>query len=296
MFVDVGARQEQRLIKDIWDAGHLALFALLSYSYFSRPGQARVSTTRKIVFTTIAGLLLGIAIEVSQLFVHREFSTDDIINDVIGGYLGLLSLGILDKQRTLSYRIIATVIFAVFLAVGLRNLEKHLFDEFNMRKQFPVLADFESRLEIERWDHKLADLKLSQKYVKSGLYSLEVAYLRGRYPNISLRHLRSDWSDYNKLVFSVYNPNHQELLFVVNVYDKQHIKNGRKYKDRFSRSVLFKPGWNNIEIPLQEIINAPGHRSMNIQQIKGVSIFTDRLEQPVTIYIDDVRLLYLFEK
>lgn len=291
LFVGGETQLKHRLVKDIWDAGHLVLFGLLSYSYFNRPTKAGVSISYKIVFTTSVGLILGAAIEALQLLVHREFSRGDIINDVIGGYLGLLSLSILDKRQALTRRIIATAILVIFLAAGLRNMGKHLLDEINMRKQFPVLASFESRLEIERWEHKLVNLKLSQQYIKSGLYSLEVEYLRGRYPNISLKHFKSDWSGYNKLEFSVYNPSHQELKFSINVYDRKHIKDGRKYNDRFSKSVTLKPGWNNIGISLQDIIKAPRRRYMNIHRIKGFSLFTDRLEQPVTIYIDDLHLL-----
>lgn len=291
LFVGGETQLKHRLIKDIWDVGHLVLFGLLSYSYFNRPTKARVSIVYKMVFTTGACLILGAATEALQLLVHREFSRGDIINDVIGGYLGLLSLSILDKRQALTCRITATVILVLLLAAGLRNMGKHSFDEINMRKQFPVLASFESKLEIERWEHKLVNLKLSQQYIKSGLYSLEVEYLRGRYPNILLKHFKPDWSGYNKLEFSVYNPSHQELKFAINVYDRKYIKDGRKYNDSFSKSVTFKPGWNNIGISLQDIIKVPGGRSMNIHRIQGFSLFADRLEQPVTIYIDDLHLL-----
>jgi VanZ family protein len=291
LFVGGGAQQNHRLIKDVWDAGHLALFGLLSFGYFCRPGNACHSLIYKIVFTTIASLFFGAAIEGLQLLIHRGFSVNDIVNDVIGGYLGLLILIILNKQQTLIFRTIASVIFVLFLAVGLRGFEKHLYDEMVMQKQFPVLAGFESQYEMERWEFSRVNVRRSQQFVKSGKHSLEVDYLLGRYPNISLQHLKSDWSGYNKLMFSVYSPNYQDLKFEVKVYDKKHIENGGKYSDRFNENITLKHGWNSIEIAMSDIISAPKQRSMDIHEIKVFSIFTDNLIQPVTIYIDDIRLM-----
>jgi len=290
LFVGGETQQKHRLIKDIWDAGHLVLFGLISFIYFSHPARTNHSLTYKIVATTLFSLISGSAIELIQMFTHRSFSLGDIVNDVIGGYLGLLAIIITSKQKTLKNQILASLAFLLLIFIGLRGLEKHLIDEYILRNDFPELASFETNLEMERWEFKLVNAKPSLQYVKKGTYSLEAEFLRGRYPNISMQHFMADWSDYEKLHFSVFNATNETQQFELKIYDSKHIATGRKYKDRFNKPVSFAPGWNEIDIELSDIIRSPRHRSMNIKAIKGFSLFTDKLKQPVTLFIDDIHL------
>jgi VanZ family protein len=290
LFIGGEAQQQHRLIKDTWDSGHLILFALLSYGYFNLTSQTSRSTLYKILFTTIFSLVIGTAIEVIQIFFHREFSRSDIINDVLGGYIGLLALIALNKQQTLKLKTTAVILALLCFAVGFRDMERHLLDELNMHQQFPVLADFETELEMSRWENNLTALKRSQEFVKTGEHSLKVSYLPGRYPNISLEHFKNNWSGYKTLSYSIYNPSHETRSFEIKVYDQKNINRSRSYNDRFNHKITIASGWNTFDIPLNDIISAPKNRSMNIQKIKGFSLFTDRLEQPVTIYIDNIHL------
>ena len=291
LFVGGGEHQKHRLINDVWDSGHIVLFSLLSFSYFRRATSARYSLTYIIVFTTIASLIIGVTVEVIQILFNRSFSVNDIFNDVIGGYLGILFLIIFSHHKTIYFRTSASLIFIFLLAMGLRGLGKNLYDEIVMSKQFPVLAGFESQLELERWDFYRVNVKRSQKFTKFGKYSLEIEYLRGGYPTVSMKYLRSDWSGYNNLNFSVYSTSNENQEFVLKVFDKIHIENGYIYADRFNENITLRNGWNTIDIPLSNIINAPGGRLMDIHEIRVFSFFADKLNQPVTIYIDDIHLL-----
>jgi len=290
LFVGGETQQKHRLIKDVWDAGHLILFGLISFIYFSHPVRVNHSIIYKVVATTLFCLFIGSAIEIIQLFTHRNFSIGDIVNDVIGGYLGLLAIVITNKQQTLKNQIIAPLVFFLLIFIGLRGLEKHLVDEYILRSDFPELASFETNLEMERWEFKLVNAKPSLQHVKKGTYSLEAEFLRGRYPNISLQHFKADWSEYEKLSFSVFNPGSEPQQFELKIYDAQHITSGRKFKDRFNKKITFAAGWNEIEIELSKIIQSPRNRSMNIKEMKGLSLFTDKLKQPVTIFIDSIHL------
>jgi len=290
LFVGGETQQKHRLIKDVWDAGHLVLFGLISFIYFSRPAKANHSIIYKIIVTTLFCLLVGSAIEVIQLFTHRNFSIGDIINDVIGGYLGLLAIIITSKHKTLKNQIIAPLVFFLLVIIGLRGLEKDLIDEYILRSDFPELASFETNLEMDRWEFKQVNAKRSLQHVKKGSYSLEAEFLPGRYPNISMQHFLADWSGYEKLGFSVFNPTNESQQFELKVYDARHVTTGRKYKDRLNKQITFAPGWNEIDIELSEIIRSPKHRSMNAKEIKGFSLFTDKLKQPVTLFIDNVHL------
>lgn len=291
LFVDVEVQQKHRLIKDVWNSGHLFLFALVSYGYFSLDSKANHSITYKIIFTTIICLILGSAIEVIQLLFHRDFSINDIINDLLGGYIGLLTLAIFNKQQTTKLKTTALLLIIFCFAAGLRNMEKHLLDEWNMRQQFPVLSDFENQLEMSRWENSRTILQRTQEFTKTGAYSLRVSFLPGRYPNISLEHFINDWSDYKAIRYSIYNPSNKTHALTMKVYDKKNISRGSSYADRFNHKISVAPGWNTFNIPLIDIINAPKNRPIDMQQIKGFSLFTDHLKQPLTIYVDSIHLI-----
>lgn len=290
LFVGGETQQQHRLIKDIWDTGHIFLFGLFSFVYFSFPDKANHSVTYKVITTTLFCLFAGSAIEIIQLYTHRNFSIGDIVNDVIGGYLGLLAIIITCKKQSLKNQVIASLAFFLLIFIGLRGLEKHLVDEYKLRKDFPELASFETNLEMERWEFKLVNAKPSLQHVKKGKHSLEAEFLPGRYPNISLQHFKADWSDYEKLSFSVFNPGNEPQQFELKIYDARHIISGRKFKDRFNKKITMTTGWNEIEIELSTIIQSPENRSMNIKEIKGLSLFTEKLKKPVTLFIDNIHL------
>lgn len=291
LFVDGEVQQKHRLIKDIWDSGHLFLFALIIYGYFNLGSKVNRSISYKIILTTIVSLVLGSAVEVIQLLLHRDFSKGDIINDLLGGYIGLLALAVFNKQQTLKFKATALILIIFCFAAGLRNMEKHLLDEWNMRQQFPVLSDFENQLEMSRWENARTVLQRTQEFTKTGTSSLKVSFLPGRYPNISLKHFINNWSGYKAIRYSIYNPSNKSHTFQMKVYDNKHISRGRSYNDRFNHKISVAPGWNTFNIPLTDIFNAPKNRSMNMQQMKGFSLFTDHLKQPLTIYIDNIHLI-----
>jgi VanZ family protein len=290
LFVGGESQKDHRLIKDVWDAGHLVLFGLLSFVYFIHPARSKHSPVYKFVFTSVFCLLVGSGIEFIQLFTHREFSTSDIINDIIGGYLGLLCLIILHRQQTAQIRTVSLVVFVVLLAGGLRHLQMDIYDEYQIRQQFPLLAGFETENELDRLEFNNVQLERSVKFVKEGKHSLQVQYQTGRYPNITLKYLKGDWSQYQNMTFSVYNPDTQAYPFELKIYDKKHTQNGRRYTDRYNRPLTIEPGWNTITTPLSDIISAPKARTMDIHNIKAISFFTDKLQQPVTIYLDQIHL------
>lgn len=290
LFVGGETQQKHRLIKDFWDAGHLALFGLISFAFFSKEKYKSLSVTHKLIITSVFCLIVGTAIEVLQALLSRGFSKEDILNDLIGGYLGLLALTFFNFSLPYKKRILALTSAVLLLVIGLRGMEKHLYDEIIMRQQFPVLADFENTLELERWEENLVNTFQSSRFVKTGKHSFAVEFLRGRYPNISLKHFPHDWSDYSHLVFSVYNPTDTNFKYELKIYDRNHSRNGRKFNDRFNKNIVITSGWNTFKTPLSKIKKSPKHRSMDLEKITGFSVFTDKLERPVTLYFDDIRL------
>ncbi|OUS09366.1 hypothetical protein A9Q90_03385 [Gammaproteobacteria bacterium 54_18_T64] len=279
------------LLIDIWNAGHLVLFALLSYGYFSRPTLARHGLAYRVILTNIVALGLGAGIEYLQLQLGRSFSCADIVNDVIGANLGLLVLALYKTRVKGLERLTIQLGFILMLGLGLRDVELQLWDEWAMRSDFPVLANFETSIQLQRWEFANVVARRSQQFSRSDSYSLEAQFLNGDYPSISLNHLIGDWSGLQFLHLSVYSVSEQITSFELEVFDRQYRLNGFHFDDKFNTPLAIAPGWNFINIPLQVIENAPQQRNMDMRFIQSLSLFTHRPGVPVRLYIDSIRLL-----
>lgn len=289
LFVDGEVQQQHRLLKDIWDAGHLLLFGLPGYLYVKQasPGTAQRLIQAALIIT--ACVVLGIIIENLQTLIHREFSVQDIFNNVLGGLTGFCFALIALKQQPVFQRWLLVACIVLLAITGLRNFEIHLLDEIQMRMNFPQLSSFNNRLEITRWDQSNARLHLSKHYSSENRYSLEAEFLPGRYSTIYLQQFIRDWSQQQKLKLTIYNPG-EPVKIVLKIYDQRHIQNGLPFSDRYNKSFHLKPGQNLLSIPLSEVSRAPENRLMDLHHVKEISLFTTSLKQPHKLYLTKISL------
>ncbi len=286
-----GGEQRHRLIQGVWNLGHIVLFMLLSIAYLNTDQLNKRSLVVKVSVVTLASLILGTATEAIQLLVQREFSINDIANDLIGAYLGLLIHFITNKTKTTTSRYGASMLALLFLSIGFRDFAVTAMDEIALYDDFPVLASFESDAEIERWEFVDVYAVHDEKFSVSGNYSLKVDYLPAIYPAISLVHIKPDWRGYDQLSLSIYSLNKQDIPFEIKVHDKFHTRSQGGYNDRFNKNITLKQGWNFIKIPISEIASSPQERFMDMSKINKISLFTHKLLKPTTLYIDDIRLM-----
>lgn len=109
---------------------------------------------------------------------------------------------------------------------------------------------------------------------------------------MSLKYFPADWSQYRALQFQIYNPQPEPFSFYFRIHDQLHWGNNSRYSDRFNTSLVARPGWTQMEIPLSEVVEAPKGRKMDLTKIAGVILFVDRLEQSRTFYLDEVKLIH----
>jgi VanZ family protein len=286
-----GGQEHHRLIKDIWNLGHIVLFMLLSIVILNMKPLYNKSLIFKFFIITLVSLILGPATEAIQLLVRREFSIHDIANDFIGAYLGLLIHIISNKTKTTTTRFGAAMLALFLLSIGFRDIAPTIVDEIAIYDSFPVLAGFESDAEINRWEFVNVRTVRDEQHPTSGSHSLKAEYLPATYSSISLLHMKSDWRGHEQLLFSIYSVNQQNIPFEIKVHDQYHTRTGGSYGDRFNKSIILKQGWNFINIPLDQIAASPNGRIMDMSKINKLSLFTYKLLKPTTFYIDDIRLL-----
>ena len=173
--------------------------------------------------------------------------------------------------------------------VALLPLLTAVWDEQQARRQFPLLADFESPYELSRWFY-WKQLRLENQIVRHGRSSARVQLSTAKYSGIALFHFPRDWRGYHWLHFSVYNPLATKLEINCRLDDTTHRQRHGPYEDRFNTQFLLKPGWNDLSVSLQQAAAAPKGRAMNMSSIKGFGLFVVQQKEAIAIYLDHVYL------
>jgi hypothetical protein len=178
----------------------------------------------------------------------------------------------------------------LLVLVQLWPLTKSLIDEAIARRQFPLLSGFETPFEIERWkgDDRLSIESMTMPKGKV----MKIRLTTDQYSGASLRYFDGDWVEARTLQISLYNPDSYPLPVTCRIHDRQHADGNMEYEDRFNRSYLLMPGWNRIEIDLEEVEKSPANRRMDMRHIRGIMLFAVSLPAPRVLFLDEMRLAY----
>lgn len=283
--------ESHRIIQHVWDTGHYILFAGLSFTLLQSHYFKKLSIPYSLFLIIVFSLVLGIFIELLQIFVNRDFELTDIISDLLGAIIGFLIASLYEKRYVLNSKIKTIIIICLIIIIGFSPLFVVIIDEINMRNEFPVLADLSSDSQLSRWDVNKADLFISRDIQIKGENTLLVSFQPGKYPDVTLQHFMRNWSGYEYIYFRLFNPELKLIEIEIKIYDYFHTKKNYKRSDRFNMVVQLKDGWNEIKIPLTEVKNSPIKRKMDLSKIKSLSLFLNNLTQPVKLYLSPIELI-----
>ncbi len=275
-----------------WDLGHICLFFLWTYTLVKTwKSFARKPFPIQFILILLITSFVGFLIEWGQSVSHRTFSLHDILRNIIGGIAAIVFLS--PTRNALSRILLYTIQTIVSLLVLLQiyPLVRVLVDEVIAKEQLPILSNFETPFEIHRWrSHSI--IAIDKETVREGSGSLKIPLSTDEYSGASLAHFPSDWLKYKYFHISIFNTSQEPLKVILRIHDDQHITSGQSYWDRFNREFILSHGWNDINIPIEDIRNAPKNRVMDLLSVKNVGIFVVRLKTPKVIYVDDVRLVH----
>ena len=291
LFVGGPDVNSHRVVQQVWNSGHIVLFAGFVWLLLHLPVLEKRQWYECLLITTVFCLTLGLIIEFLQLLVGRSFEMKDLLNDLLGGYLGFLVFTVRQFWRHQMIRGLMFLLMSGIVTWGVWPVAVNALDELKMNDDFPVLADFETPFELSRWKSNFSDLSIVTDHVRDGLKSMRVDIGLGQYPGVSLAYFVSDWQGFKWLKFSIFNASAESHSIELKIFDEEHKLRGLKYKDRYNRKLVLKPGMNDLLISVDEVKLAPAEREMNLGDIAGVSLFLHDPQQPVTLYVDSLRLL-----
>ncbi len=267
------------LFRKLWDCGHIVFFVSVVIAFYTK---INISGWRPFIVISVTVFVLGGAIEVIQAHTGRDGNWQDLLNDVAATWLALFWLQKSNLWvwlgRLIAMALLMPPVTAVFFAA---------WSQLQAEKNFPVLADFESSIDLHGWK---GDIERSNVFHSSGNYSLKAHLNTKKYSGLSLLEFYNSWQGYTTLSFDIYNPEPLPIDLVIRVSDVRHELGANVLTDRFNKKLHVESGWNPIEIPVAAIRQAPATRQLDMDSITSMIIFAMQLQKEQDIYLDNVRL------
>ena len=277
------------LIDSIINLGHVPLFMVVAAMVLWVLDWQNWPVT-KLKNYILAGLItcvLALITEVlQQITPERSFEINDIIHDIVGCTIFLLIAYQHRRNMLHGVKLLLNFIAGILLLLASMSVIAASLDELRTLRDFPLLASFETDRELDRW-------KIEERYERSKLHtthrnhSLRVDLYPGLYPGASFNHPPRNWRGYDSLFFDVFLDGTEELALSVCIHDLEH---NEKFEDRYNRAYILKPGPNRVTICLSEVEHAPKGRSMDMEHIRVLCIFSYKLQKKRTVYFDNFRL------
>lgn len=280
-----------RSVNELWNLGHIGYFALTIYLLVKTGFLKKVALPYQWLIFLLFSLIWGVLIEVLQYDTSRAPDLNDVFRDITGCLLMLSFHPALLKLSSFALRFFIRSAVLIALGIQLIPLAVALIDETTAYLQFPVLSDFETPFELDRWDGGAAK-EVVQLDSGSKQSLLKISLNTNTYSGVGMKYLPSDWSAYKSVNMRFFNPTDQSLSLVIRIHDARHLAGPLAYahSDRFNKRINLKKGWNDISISLSVVEMAPYKRKMDMSQIRDISFFTTRLPEPAVIYLDKIYL------
>ena len=183
------------------DLLHIPAFGIMNFLFLLIARQHSKSWWRMPIMVTACTMSLSGLIELTQGFFSRSPSLDDLFRNSLGAAASLLIFKVLEcwsSDNKWPRRLLITSALIV-IAIAVAQPTASIIDVYRQKADFPVLANFSSRAELERWYISSARVQRTPISATAGSAGLKVEYLPGDFPAIQLQEMQRDWSQYRTL-------------------------------------------------------------------------------------------------
>lgn len=288
----VGVKRNHTFWYDFFDAGHFPLFALLALLIYWSPPAVGLKLEKRCAVAAGIAATFAILIELFQPWVGRTASSTDLINGLLGIAAAASGAYLWARKSPRVVRMlhaVLTLVVAVLLLLPAISEYRALHWRST---QFPLLAGFETELEMALWRGMTSlpsaptSLQRSTEHATDGSFALDIETRGGAYPGVRYSAGQLDWSGHDALVLDLFNPGES---FVLNIRIDDD-GDCTLFAQRFNRRIPLEPGLQTLRIPTADIRQGPRERELNLQAIRSVYLFTGKHDAPRRFYVDHARL------
>lgn len=174
----------------------------------------------------------------------------------------------------------------VLAVLSLLPLGCVVVDQRHARRDFPLIASFESWPELGRWSFHGVHASRSADHVKTGRYSLRVEVDdTGGYPSFFLDDEARDWSSLKRLCTDLFVEGAQPVRLWIRVDD---LPGNPPYAERFQVLHNLAPGFHSLCLDTTDL-RTEGGRPLDLRHIHAFGIFFDGAESGDVVYFDSIR-------
>ena len=270
--------------RTIENAGHLPVFLLVTLGLLTvLRADFRIEGARLYAIAGLLGAGLGFASEVIQRPLARDASWEDVFADAMGAACALALYALFDRRSAIGrpLKFAAAGVALACLAVYATPLVRMTHAYVHRNAQFPVLADFDSTIDLF-W---IVGYGINRN-ISEG--ALDVDFATDGFPGVSLREPVPDWTRFKTLVIDVENPGTDALNLGIRVHDRGH---GQVFGDRFNRRFeLAADERRTLRIALDDVRRGPRDRLMDMGHISDITLFRGGKEGSRRLRIYSVHL------
>ncbi|MDH3284669.1 MAG: VanZ family protein [Acidobacteriota bacterium] len=288
---------DNALWRALTNALHAPAFALVAIGVLELVRRRRRTGSTLALYTIAFAVTAFIAafMELIQVIGSRSASLHDWLRDLAGAAAGLILYASLGHRAPGAARAVIWTTRLVAVAVMLSGLIPvvRLSHAYIRRDAaFPVLGAFEAPWESTFWRAQEGALDLVAPPPgwprEEGARVARVRLEPGRYPGVRLREPYENWEAYDTLELSLYSPDPEPFTLSLRIHDASHTN---AQDDRYNTRFEIGPGSHTLRIALDDVRRAPEGRELDLCRVAGLIIFVARLQEPRTLYLDDVRLV-----
>ena len=292
------------LWKAVNNFGHVPLFGLVailllwvSRTFIKRPGEQGIQHYGMALLGVLVLALLTEALQ--SLNVARQPTVSDVFHDLLGAMCALIlfftydthATGPWSQWRKFPRNVLLRLVVILVVSITLLPVFEWAHAYWDRANRFPSLLKFSSD-----WDMKFVKMHDSELQVvlppvgwKRSSDDLvgRVEFHTKKYPGIYLEEPYPDWRKYTYLQFDIYSELSGPQPIGIRIDDTYHTT---QYENRFNRRIMISPGLNHIQIPLDDIRQAPVGRKMDLAAIRKVLLFAVNPSEKFSLYFDSIRL------
>ncbi len=317
-----------RLYSALGDLCHTPLFMGLTIGGLwlvekARPaGANRGRLIWRCIVIGIALFVFGVGMELVQRLAGRMAAVHDAVANGMGVTIGVCIFMIWNRDvvwpgnPSIKKQLLALA--AIALAFAWWTPIRTLSDEWKQRKDFPVLAAFDSSIEVSRWNFRDSQGKLAPAFgpvvtdelsshspddsakdpsvaaSPAGDYALQVTFAKP-HSSVTLVEMNPDWSPMQTLEFDLMlspDGDQPQVPLLISVIDIHHTN---YTTDLYQQVTTFQRGKpTHVSISRQMILDGPRDRQIDLTKIDyltiGLANDSDHRDVPLRFYIDSVKL------
>ncbi|MDG2219883.1 MAG: hypothetical protein P8L85_00780 [Rubripirellula sp.] len=282
------------------DLVHAPLFGCLSFAAMTalerlrplRESFAKLTVRGIVVMLVIS--LIGAMMEILQNYMGRSPSLHDAVSNALGCAAAVLVyIGWRWHRRRPEKKYCSQMLFLAsgcLLALSWYAPAMVLRDVLNVKRNFPLLASFETDAEMGRFWFDDSQGVRRPSDATEGLYSLELICEPTSFPRISLIELESDWSQAEAFEIDVRleSPSRGRVTLVIKVVDQVD----RDAVNAYQGTWTLEPGsYKRIRIAREALLAGSGERSLDLSRIHYVGIGLVEPEMTTRLRIDRLRIV-----